>query len=411
MKSCLSVAMLSILLMSIAYAEDGKALVEEIKARGELSEDESRVVAVAAELNADFLNGAARKALGMGSRSDFVALATQAQLDAYRKDVVKRAELQGIASGVVPTQPQILERLKPALSQLAIANIPDIAVPDALRQEVNRALLYKELIYKPLCSSGLRLRNERGRIDCIEGDPWSASLFQSVVPILVDGKATCTGTVLENGVVLTAAHCLLETVNSSDHVMKSTRISVQGLKGVVLSLVAEPLVPSERMGDCLPDCGDPEYDFAVLKLDPAASATLKPIPSLALLSAKRNVPITIAGYGRTTFPIEVSEGDFFIGSQTLRLVDPNQPFEWGYSLGTNETGSTNCGGDSGGPIFLGKPRRDKDSLTLIGIISSFVGDKGECFKNSRASSVNLSQAGPRSRLCSYLGATHPFCMK
>lgn len=263
------------------------------------------------------------------------------------------------------------------------------------------------LIIKPLCPPGYKPSTTGNKDICVEGDPWSLEFFRSVVPILVDGKRICTGSSMGDGLIITAAHCVIETLGTEVEVVSASRVTIANIEGKVFPLIMAPQVPKEMLLSCLPKCPDLAYDFALLRVSSAAAVDWIPSPVLTDISSDGELPITIAGYGVTTMPKNFSKNGLYIGAQHLMLTAKDQPLEWSYEI-WKDNSSSFCSGDSGGPIFLGSPRKQGDKLALIGVISRFMSSEGTCFQ-AKATAVNFTQPGPRTILCTFLGDKHSFC--
>lgn len=379
----------------------GRTLLHMLRTRGALNTAELAAIESAAELNPKILEAAAARASALNDP----LRASPQQLQAAAADLLNRAKLQAIRSEVVPIQPALRAQLMPSLEKIESPTLQIVELPKPLDVAAAAALKDRLLVVRPLCPPGVKPTVVAGKATCIEGDPWTEELFRSVVAILVDGKRSCTGSALGDGMVLTAAHCVIEPVDGTAVVKAPSRLQVVSLHGKTLSLTAPVAVPQQMMALCLPQCPDMQYDFAILRVDPAF-ADWTPIPLLTKLSSAGDIPVTLAGYGVTTMPQGVSKSGLYIGAQRLN-ASVDRPFQWKYDMAIDEA-SSSCYEDSGGPIYLGRPRQPGDQLALIGLISRFFTVDQNCMK-TEAAAVNFTQEGPRSALCKLIGGKPGFC--
>ena len=174
----------------------------------------------------------------------------------------------------------------------------------------------------------------------------------------------------------------------------------------VVHLMAVPKVPREMLaGDCLPDCFDMRYDFAVLTTDPSVDGGWIPLSIVTKVSAVGDMAITIAGYGDTNPGAGGAPGGLYVGKQLLHLAATADEFAWSYKF-QRDDGSSICNGDSGGPVFQGSPRSDGDRLPLIGVISNLA--ERDCLATN-AVAVNLTTPGPAKTFCALVPAGTAFC--
>lgn len=277
----------------------------------------------------------------------------------------------------------------------------------------------RPFIVKPLCPPGTRAARPDGSMGCIEGDPWSRDAFRAVVPLLVDGALDCTATLISDAKAITAAHCVVEFSGpGAPSIVVRSRLQLVLPNGARVHPSQDPAVPRQMLQPCtLPElkCPDFAYDVAVIAVDAQAALQDVGFARLLRLMAPADLAITFAGYGFTTI-VDMAPGELLIGSQNVHFTVNDGPLRWVYDFESDRL-STICKGDSGGPIFSGRPRRVGDPLTLVGVISNFAPsaaspdpltpDTSLCRK-ATASAVNLAAPGVASALCGLLGAD-PYC--
>ena len=146
-------------------------------------------------------------------------------------------------------------------------------------------------------------------------------------------------------------------------------------------------------------------------------STISTFPSLEKLDSAGSVDITMAGYGATTMVPDPSSGGLYVGRQNVELSSPSAALGWIYNF-TNDNTSSTCLGDSGGPIFLGSPRKNGDPLRIVAVISRIErvlsgqgsSDRatGPCV-NADVRAVNLATKEVAEAVCSLGGQRPAFC--
>lgn len=185
-------------------------------------------------------------------------------------------------------------------------------------------------------------------------------LRESLVRIESANGELCTGVLVRDDIVLTAAHCVLEDVNYRIFALD------YGFRAQSVGALASVLHPS-FIGD-IPPREQPGVDLALLKLDRALGADHRPLDHRAAKRTAIGQPATIAGFGTTRFRAKstartlrltevVIMGEARLGNRMLMVADP-------VLLGQSE-GAGACQGDSGGPLLTGGP----GAFRLDGIIS------------------------------------------
>jgi hypothetical protein len=170
------------------------------------------------------------------------------------------------------------------------------------------------------------------------------------------GTFYCTGTVLNQNLILTAAHCLGGNLWADLLVHFKTRLDDAGLVAKVIDRrAALEHIPSGQEFDW--------SDVAVLKIEGKVPSNYRPVNLAANYKLQDQDEIILAGYGKNiSMP---SDGDGGVG--VLRSVSQNVlQHQYGQSeilVNIKDRGA--CNGDSGGPAFV----RDNGKLIQVGIAS------------------------------------------
>ncbi len=379
---------------------EGRRLYDDVKASGTISPDDARRIEAAAEFDPGFFDVAAERALHNRDRVAF--LASPSARGDYARDLKRRAQVQAVLSGIIPLENKTRAKFSKLFERLSSTTEKMRALPDSLAESVDEALFNQRLIVHPLCPAGWLNLLTKG--SCIRDDPWQRALFLSVVSISLDGKRSCTGAAIAPHLILTAAHCVIETKNGAPSIIDRSRLTVAPVSGTPIAVAAQPHVPSQAIGTC-PPCDAYRFDFAVLETDGGRDGGWQPLSVITRLPAPGDVPITIAGYGTTTVPESASPDGFYVGKQRLHLAATTDDFRWSYQF-SNGSLSSNCFGDSGGPVFYGSPRHAGDSLALIGVMSRI--STSDC-SDTTGVAVNLSMSSQAQALCALLPAGMDFC--
>lgn len=185
-------------------------------------------------------------------------------------------------------------------------------------------------------------------------------LRESLVRIESADGELCTGVLVRDDIVLTAAHCVLDEVGFRVYVLDF------GFRSASVPVSALALHPSFRAD--VPPRRQPGVDLALLKLDRRLGLDFRPLDyARARLPASGEIA-TIGGFGTTRYlskssartlrvaDIVVIQG-LRVGNGVVMVADPAL-------LGESE-GSGACQGDSGGPLLSGGP----GGYRLDGIVS------------------------------------------
>ncbi len=168
----------------------------------------------------------------------------------------------------------------------------------------------------------------------------------------------CTGSLIEQDLVLTAAHCLDKASSASDiFVFLGDKIDYYVTpKIAVKAFVVHPSTKPDYFSN---------NDIALLRLVSPAPAWKKivKLPTLNLSSRlERGAQATAVGYGKTQ---ETTDPKFVEKGVLLRSVEVVAQLQKGQSIWVldQRQGTGICEGDSGGPLLV----RDADEVSVLGV--------------------------------------------
>ncbi len=220
----------------------------------------------------------------------------------------------------------------------------------------------------------------------LPSDPVAWSTVGLVQPLPQGGWTPyCSGTLIEQDLVLTAAHCVSPRVFVSfglGQVDRSTVIRGTAYAHENFSSPSSPMLT---------------YDIALIRLDRNAPAFMQPVAMGLPTDFSAGDPVILAGYGRiipkgSKAPYS-NPGLLYQVETRISQIYPEPPLEgrvtqdlFGLIQFKSDDGvSGGCQGDSGGPMYLQK----NGELLVIG---STVGGPGVCAATGIYS--NLSQYAP-----------------
>lgn len=159
---------------------------------------------------------------------------------------------------------------------------------------------------------------------------------------LQKGVLLCTGTVVRDDLVLTAAHCLENTKYTYLVVNAAVNKNIKPVKSI-----DRIIFPGYKPGD------GPESDIAFVVV-PKGSMSGHVIGRIAQKSVSIGERVTLVGYGHTRSGQQDSNEDLkrFVGSNVVGKIESRSPYT--ITLTSNVVGPTTsgtAGGDSGGPLF------------------------------------------------------------
>ncbi|OUR98457.1 hypothetical protein A9Q84_03335 [Halobacteriovorax marinus] len=201
------------------------------------------------------------------------------------------------------------------------------------------------------------------------GDIVKSGQWPSVVAIAKlnsDGglrESFCTGTLIDQSTVLTAAHCFSRNLSYYKRKAVITRDNVDAKDPRISKIKAIILHPKYQGKDS-------SYDFALVKVESAFEISAEKIiaPSKKKTFEARDV-VRIVGFGKR----ENGESGIKFEAGTVIREDQHVEFTAGGK------GKDTCSGDSGGPVFQ---KNQKDIYEFVGVTSRtpddasvFCGDK------------------------------------
>lgn len=230
-------------------------------------------------------------------------------------------------------------------------------------------------------NSGILETSGDGIIGGWEAQP--TDKFQSSIVAVYDGTEgqLCTGSLLPNNLVLTAAHCVGSNPENM-YIFFDTKVTNKSQFRAVDKAEVSPYWASQQ------NEAKNTSDIALLHFQGTIPAGFQPATLLAPQDRKfltKGATVVLAGFG-------ISNGTTGDGAGTLRVtkVTINNPNFSASELTLDQTQGTGaCHGDSGGPAYL----EIKGKYYLWGITSRGVqDDNNDCSKYSAYTSIIFHKA-------------------
>lgn len=206
-----------------------------------------------------------------------------------------------------------------------------------------------------------------------------------VVRIESDLGEMCTGVLISDDLVLTAAHCLLAEARYTVYALD------RRFQTIKREAIAAALHPTFEAG--APPRRQPGADIAVMRIDAPFGRQFRPMPIVPLARPMEGEDVTIAGFGTTAYGRRNSarvlrytylrlRGEIRMGNTVLMGSDSERNSE--------RAGAGACQGDSGGPILRG----DTGTYALIGLVSWSSGATGETGRTACGGSTAITPIAP-----------------
>ncbi|KYG60357.1 protease [Bdellovibrio bacteriovorus] len=199
-------------------------------------------------------------------------------------------------------------------------------------------------------------------------------------------EGICTGTLIDNDKVLTAAHCTERFAGATVIAFSNNVNCVVNAPKRTLRLVTDRAVPNEYRYSKNTSWDNSTYDLAILKFKGglAPGYKVRALPS-AGFTINQTDEMVMAGYGVTSEKAKDSGLLRYTTASATRvstrfhLALINDTVSIPNTLVLDQVQNGVCKGDSGGPLYA----KTKDGLTLVGITSMGIDNRAKKEQDSR----------------------------
>lgn len=248
-----------------------------------------------------------------------------------------------------------------------------MAKPSILK---NYIYIATALIVVGLCGLASCRSPETSKLKIIGGTPVNANdpvINHVAVLVDADDSVVCTVAPIAKDVFITAAHCVFDkdlsgwTIRTGRSILANRKSGSRSSKhdGEILKVERDVMAHQEYsrgLLEVLEPTAAPN-DVALVKTSDPSAGTI-PVPILintSRWSVESNLPIVVAGYGRTDASSPESSG--VLQKAELRISKVTKSvMEF---TAVDPEGKMGCHGDSGGPAFVTAGR----NVWLVGIVS------------------------------------------